>query len=352
MNFDTSTDYRDKRVDIILTWSGSESHDLAAFFRKWLLDVLPSIKPWISSEDIAKGKRWFDELMGELSRAKAVLVFVTPSNVRSPWIYFEVSGIAAKIEGGVVYPYLFDVDGKQVQDTPLGQFQWTEATKADTWKLILSINQRLDNVHSETLLEGNFNSQWPKLKRQIGNSLENLSPISEDVIEVEPSIEEQLSDEARTLLLEGSLDSNGRVVFLAMRGGRILAANGKNMLREEDTPRVAALWKASLEELVSFELLNPVGYKGEIFEVSKKGYEIADLIKSRNPRAPQGPETRTAGGTGEHFWVPLVVLDQCFPAFEDEIKSTRGSAKRPETRTHLVFGVFNNETRPCFIRLF
>ena len=34
-----------------------------------------------------------------------------------------------------------------------------------------------------------------------------------------------------------------------------------------------------------------------------------------------------AGGTNEHFWVPLVVLDQCFHAFDDLGKSTRGSPK-------------------------
>ena len=270
-------------MDTILTWSGLESHEIASFFRKWLPDVLPGIQPWISSEDIAKGKKWFDELMDQLSKTNVSITFITPGNVWSPWIYYEVGAIAAKIGGGIVCPYLIGVQGKHVKDTPLGRFQWTEASKAETWKLIRSINQGLDPVHSETLLEGNFNRKWPKLKRQIDRVLETLTPVADEVIEVEPSVEQQLTEDARHLLVEASLDQLGRIVYFSSMDGTTLGTNGKNMVNEGDSQRVEARWKAALNELVDFGLVEDIRYEGEIFEVSRKGYEVADLIKSRNP---------------------------------------------------------------------
>jgi len=267
-------------VDAILTWSGQESHEAALFFRSWLRDVLPGIQPWISSEDIAKGKKWFDELMGQLTKTRVSITFVTPGNVRATWIYCEVGVIAAKIEGGSICPYLIGVQGRHIRERPLGQFQWTEATKADTWKLIRSINRGLEQCHSERLLEGNFNSQWPKLKRQIDRVLETLPPVADHVTRLEPSIEEQLSGEARRLLVEASLDELGRIIFVRNLAGFGLQVNGKNLM-PDGSPRTVATWKAALGELVEFRLVEATGGDGESFLVSRRGYGIADLIKSR-----------------------------------------------------------------------
>jgi len=132
-------DSRSFTMDTILTWSGSTSHGIASFFRDWLTDVLPGIKPWISSEDIAKGNKWFPELMGQLSKTAVSIPFVTPENVRSPWVYYEVGAVAAKIEECIICPYLVGVEPKHVRETPLGQFQCTSADEHDTFRLIHSI---------------------------------------------------------------------------------------------------------------------------------------------------------------------------------------------------------------------
>jgi hypothetical protein len=60
----------------------------------------------------------------------------------------------------------------------------------------------------------------------------------------------------------------------------MIGANGKNMI-EDPTPRNKAIWKSALDQLVDFGLLAPVGHQGTNFDVTKKGYEVADLIKSR-----------------------------------------------------------------------
>jgi hypothetical protein len=160
----TVPESRSSSMDTVLTWSGEVSHVVASFFRSWLTEVLPGIEPWISSEDIAKGKKWFPELMGQLSKAGISITFVTPENIRSPWVYYEVGAIAAKNEGGIICPYLIGVEPSQVRDTPLGQFQCTAADPIDTFRLISSINDKLGaGRHNERLLKANFDARWPEL---------------------------------------------------------------------------------------------------------------------------------------------------------------------------------------------
>ena len=268
-------------MDVLLTWSGEVSHELATFFHGWLPGVLPGINPWISDEDIAKGQKWFPTLMDQLAKTHVSLTFVTPGNVRSPWIYYEVGVIAAKLETGIVCPYLIGVEDRFVKDTPLGQFQWTKATKDDTWKLIKSINTKLaDRRHDEQVLQGNFNTQWTKLKRTIDKLMESMQPVREEVADLESSIEEQLSKEARGILVEASKDTDNRIMSVTSSWGTAVQANRMNMVPDQ-SPRTVAIWKAALQELVNEGLVNALGYKGHVFELTRKGYDIAELIESR-----------------------------------------------------------------------
>ena len=268
-------------MDTILTWSGSASHEVASFFREWLKGVLPGIQPWISSEDIAKGKKWFPELMGQLTKTSVSITFITPENVHSPWVYYEVGVIAAKNEGCIICPYLVGVEPNHVRDTPLGQFQCTSSKKDDTFRLIRSINEGLgDGRHDEQLLKGNFNSQWPELKCRLDGVMEGLTSVEDDVLDIESPIEQQLSDQVRQLLLEASEDVGGRILFLDHSEGYQLLTNNKDMLVDQ-APRTVALWKAALNELQNLGLIKDIGYSGDAFVPTKSGYEVADLIKSR-----------------------------------------------------------------------
>ncbi len=101
-------------MDLLLTWSGTASLGIATFFREWLPQVVPGIQPWISSQDIAKGRKWAEELTAQMSKTNISITFITPDNVRSPWIFYEVGFIAAKLASGTVCPYLIGVDSRLV----------------------------------------------------------------------------------------------------------------------------------------------------------------------------------------------------------------------------------------------
>ncbi|MEZ9587105.1 DUF4062 domain-containing protein [Vibrio cyclitrophicus] len=88
----------------------------------------------------------------------------------------------------------------------------------------------------------------------------------------------QLSDESQILLKEASQDRNGTVMHLRHLGGTNVQTNSKNFI-ESNERREVARWEAAIDELVSKGLLVKRGYKGEIFEITNLGYQVADMIE-------------------------------------------------------------------------
>jgi hypothetical protein len=87
-----------------------------------------------------------------------------------------------------------------------------------------------------------------------------------------------LSLEATTLLLD-AVAGGGDVAVIAWLGGSAVEANGKNFV-EPNNPRSRAIWEEAVQELVGEGFLEPVGHKGEMFRVTRRGYDAADLLKA------------------------------------------------------------------------
>lgn len=87
-----------------------------------------------------------------------------------------------------------------------------------------------------------------------------------------------LSDEARRLLKEASLDNHGTIMLLRYLGGTDLQTNGKNFI-ENQNRRSVAKWEAALQQLRDENLVVGRGTKDEIFEVTERGYRVADHIE-------------------------------------------------------------------------
>jgi hypothetical protein len=74
-------------MDVLISWSGRQSRKVAEALYDWLPKVIPSLEPWISTQDIDKGQRWTNELQKRLATAKGCIVCLTSENVNSPWVY-------------------------------------------------------------------------------------------------------------------------------------------------------------------------------------------------------------------------------------------------------------------------
>lgn len=88
----------------------------------------------------------------------------------------------------------------------------------------------------------------------------------------------QLSREASTLLLE-AVAGGGDIMVIAYMGGSAVQANGKNFV-EANNPRSRATWEGAVEELLRLNSLQAVGAKGEVFRVTRQGYDLADILRA------------------------------------------------------------------------
>lgn len=87
-----------------------------------------------------------------------------------------------------------------------------------------------------------------------------------------------LSNESRILLKESSLDSHGSIMFIKYIGGTSLQTNNKNLINSKERREIAK-WESALKELEYEELIIDKSHKGEAFEITNLGYQIADMIE-------------------------------------------------------------------------
>jgi hypothetical protein len=125
-------------VKVFISWSGERSKRIALALRDWLPQVIQSIDPFMSAEDIGKGSRWSDDISRKLEQSNFGLIAFTPENMNEPWLLFE-AGALSKLEGSRVCMYLWEMDPPSVPP-PLGQFQATRADEKDTLHLIKNLN--------------------------------------------------------------------------------------------------------------------------------------------------------------------------------------------------------------------
>ncbi len=109
--------------------------------------------------------------------------------------------------------------------------------------------------------------------------IQNAEQTEENIIEESRISIPKLSEEATFILKEASKDKNGVILYLRSSSGRSIQTNGKNMVSDQSR-RTIAKWEAGMDELVSNELIVDRGYKGEVFEITSRGYQIADMIEA------------------------------------------------------------------------
>jgi hypothetical protein len=60
-------------------------------------------------------------------------------------------------------------------------------------------------------------------------------------------------------------------------GGLTIQTNGRNFVNSKD-PRSEAKWETALQLLIDNGLVQDLGYKGEVFNLTDYGYQVADTI--------------------------------------------------------------------------
>lgn len=91
------------------------------------------------------------------------------------------------------------------------------------------------------------------------------------------AVDKRLSEEAKRLLMEAAKDQNGTILSVRYLNGQAIQTNGVNFADSGDR-RSIARWEAALDKLQREELVVERGHKGEVFEVTAQGYEVADKL--------------------------------------------------------------------------
>ena len=84
-----------------------------------------------------------------------------------------------------------------------------------------------------------------------------------------------LSKEAKIILTEAAKDPSGLVVFERFGEGVDLSSNGKSLFTDKADHHALVVWESAIQELIKQELLVALGDRGELFEITKKGYDVA-----------------------------------------------------------------------------
>jgi hypothetical protein len=109
--------------------------------------------------------------------------------------------------------------------------------------------------------------------------LKNEATSIDDFFNTPTDIARQLTNEAKELLIAASDSPSGQIMKIGFKGGFNIQVNSR-VLNDDSTPRTSAKWEAVIQELLDNDLISEHGYKGEIFSLTQKGFELADKLRS------------------------------------------------------------------------
>jgi TIR domain-containing protein len=247
-------------LKILISWSGERSSEIAQILREWLPTILPGIDPWMSSEDIKKGRHWSQELATQLAETQFGLLVVLPENQGSAWLNFEAGAISKWLEFANVAPVLFSMPASQLHG-PLAQFQATIFSKEDILKLLKSVSA----VGGKTIIASN-------IERSLDFSWQALHDRIETVLK-KPARPVNLNHaDSATNAVENMPLSDEHVAILT----RIGTSEG-NFMTEKDITEALQMTRARVQLLLGE--LTQVGYLsaehvsmlGTCYSVASKG---------------------------------------------------------------------------------
>lgn len=153
-------------MQIFISWSGEKSKKIGEAFSNWLPEVIQSVRPYFTPDDVAKGQRWAADIAENLHNSQFGLFCLTAENLTAPWLLFEAGAVSKDSRNGKVCPLLFGVDPAQLAG-PLLQFQATPYSRDEVFKFMKVVNIGTKIPLDEIQLSRAFNRCWSELDDKI-----------------------------------------------------------------------------------------------------------------------------------------------------------------------------------------
>ena len=186
-------------MKLFLSWSGARSRQIANTYNKWIKYIFPTLEIYISTEDIEPGRKWRDSIENGLEETYFGMLFLTPENLESRWIYYEAGSLSKGKNDSHVIPMLYQLDAGKLQE-PLSAFQSMSLEKDNMLRVVKTINKKMAEVTDELLLEEIFDNWWEKWEEEADKFPVDIEAIEESIklkdaaqMDIQEQIEEVLT---------------------------------------------------------------------------------------------------------------------------------------------------------------
>jgi len=207
---------------VFISWSGKRAESVALALRDWLPLVLHDVKPFVSTEDIAKGSRWFQEVSRQLDEAQFGIVVVTNENAAEPFLLFEAGALARKVDLNHVSPFLVDFRTSDLTG-PLKEFQATTVDLTDIQRLIWDINTASGGDVPRERSDRMVQRWWPDLSTAI-EDVRNMTVSKATVPRASTDMLEEILDAVRSLKRQVPVAYQTKTVAVPIPPGKIVGA--------------------------------------------------------------------------------------------------------------------------------
>ncbi|WP_282818633.1 TIR domain-containing protein [Curtobacterium flaccumfaciens] len=191
---------------VFISWSGPAERRVAEALRGAIETVSAGkARPFVSSQDIAKGKRGLAVIAETLEASDFGIVIVSKQNQHAPWLNFE-SGAMARALKSPVATILLDLKTSDVTG-PIAQFQATIFSDDDDMReLFLQIALTADENMPSKTVDHLFAAEWADVKASWKPSKAN------ETIEPSRGVDDMLGElVTRLRRVEDRLPSNEQI---------------------------------------------------------------------------------------------------------------------------------------------
>ncbi len=216
---------------------------------------------------ISPGSDWLGKIIGNLTENNAFIVLVSPYSEKRPFVWFEIgfSWLRRLNKNCEIYAICAPPIDPGNLPEPLCRLQATSlASEKQTKAFFDKLTKQFKLGNLDALEFAKIRDSLPTYPSQITQT-ENID----------------ISDEAKELLIEASQSPDGRIMRLRTMQGLIIKTNTKGFVGERNA-RLEAIWEDALNQLIENSLIEDKGYKGEVFAVTRLGYEYADILQDKS----------------------------------------------------------------------
>lgn len=221
---------------------------------------LLGFEPWLDEDAMPAGTTLERGLMQGMKDSCGAVFFITPSFEDEGYLKTEVDyAIQEKRRKGdkfAIITLLFECEAEGRANVP-------DLLRPYVWKKPKTQLEALrEIVRALPVVVGK--ADWREEIESVAKTPEVNSTVPE------------LSNEAKMILIE-AVSGDGVIMYVRTFGGEAIQANGKGMIPNGD-PRTVALWMGGLKDLQRRNYIQDRGHKGEVFDVTREGYEAADRL--------------------------------------------------------------------------